>query len=128
MTRSFSKLGFSTRVSLATHLLARVSLAMLARASKWVGLLIVALPARALACAVCGGGNPANRFAFFMMTIVMSLLPLGLFAAGFLWLRSRLRARGVSEFVERDDVPRPALVEPPPRDTREPHSPPVPAR
>ena len=91
--------------------------------------LALAWPARAFACAVCAGGNPANRFAFFLMTIVMSLMPLVLFAAAFLWLRSRLRARGSSEFVERDAVaaPRPALVDPPSRDSGEPHSPPVPA-
>ena len=81
--------------------------------------LVLLVPVRASACAVCGGGNPANRFAFFMMTIVLSLLPLGLFAAAFLWLRSRLRARGGTEFAERDAVsvtPRPALVDPPSRD------------
>lgn len=65
-------------------------------------LMSLALSSPALACAVCGGGNPANRFAFFASTIGLSLLPLGLFAAAFLWLRARLRARGGSEFVERD--------------------------
>jgi len=37
--------------------------------------LALAFPAHALACAVCAGGNPANRFAFFGSTIVLSLLP-----------------------------------------------------
>ena len=84
------------------------------------------LPAPAFACAVCAGGNPANRFAFFIMTIVMSLLPLVLFVGAFLWLRARLHGR--SEFVERDaEAPRPELVEPPSRVSGEPHSPPVPA-
>ena len=105
----------------------RVPLPSFARASRWGVLLVMLLPARALACAVCGGGNPANRFAFFASTIALSLLPLGLFAGAFLWLRSRLRARGGAEFVERDAAPRPALVDPPARDTGEPHSPPVPA-
>ena len=89
------------------------------------------LPAPAFACAVCAGGNPANRFAFFIMTIVMSLLPLALFVAAFLWLRSRLRAHGRSEFGERDApeaVRRPLLVEPPARDAGALHSPPTPAR
>ena len=105
----------------------RVALTALARASQWGVLCVSLLPVPAFACAVCGGGNPANRFAFFMMTVVMSLLPLGLFAAAFLWLRSRLRARGVSEFVERDESPRPSLAEPSSRDTGEPHPPTVPA-
>jgi hypothetical protein len=77
--------------------------------------LVLALPSPAFACAVCAGGNPANRFAFFASTIVVSLLPRGLFVAGFLWLRSRLRARGGSEFVERDSLeaacPRPSPPE-----------------
>ena len=61
-------------------------------------------PQLAHACAVCGGGNPANRFAFFASTMALSFLPLGLFAGGFLWLRSRLRARFADEFTERDAV------------------------
>ena len=113
----------------------RVSLTAFARASKWgalVATLVVAMlaPAPAFACAVCAGGNPANRFAFFMMTIVMSLLPLTLFTVAFLWLRSRIRARGGSEFVERDaqePARRPALIEPPERDAGALHSPPTPA-
>ena len=110
--------------------LKRVSLAWLARASRLSVVFVGLLPARALACAVCGGGNPANRFAFFLMTVVLSLLPLGLFAAGFLWLRARLLARNASEFVERDTLdvaPRPTLVETTSPDTGEPHPPPVPA-
>src|SRR5262249_10271612 len=60
-----------TRVSLAAHLFTRVSLAALARASKWFGVIALLCPARVLACAVCAGGNPANRFAFFASTIVL---------------------------------------------------------
>jgi hypothetical protein len=37
--------------------------------------------------------------------MVLSLLPLGLFLGGFLWLRSRLRERLADEFSERDAVP-----------------------
>ena len=58
----------------------------------------------AQACAVCGGGNPANRFAFFASTMALSALPLGLFVGAFLWLRSRLRARDVVESSERPAV------------------------
>jgi hypothetical protein len=94
--------------------------------------LALAFPAHALACAVCAGGNPANRFAFFGSTIVLSLLPLGLFVGGFLWLRSKLRRQGSSEFVERDPLsepPRPTVLETSSKNSgEEPHSPPVPAR
>jgi len=133
--------------------LTRVSLTSFARASEWGGLaatlvvvpvfarasrwfamagatMLALAPAPAFACAVCAGGNPANRFAFFMMTIVMSLLPLTLFTVAFLWLRSRLRARGSSEFVERDAqeaARRPAVIESPERDRGALHSPPTPA-
>jgi hypothetical protein len=65
---------------------------------------LAATPQLAYACAVCGGGNPANRFAFFASTMALSLLPLGLFAGGFLWLRSRIRARFADEFTEREPV------------------------
>jgi hypothetical protein len=105
-----------------TRLSTRHALTSLARASAWGVGLVGLVPVRAFACSVCGGGNPANRFAFFASTIALSLLPLGLFAAGFLWLR----ARGASEFVERDAA-RPALVDPTSRDNGEPHPPPVPA-
>lgn len=73
----------------------RVSLATL------LGLL---LPQLAHACAVCGGGNPANRFAFFASTIALSLIPLALFAGGFLWLRRRILSRFSDEFHERADA------------------------
>lgn len=69
-------------------------------ASAVLGLL---LPQLAQACAVCGGGNPANRFAFFASTIALSLIPLALFAAAFVWLRSRIRSRFSDEFRESDE-------------------------
>lgn len=74
--------------------------------------LVAALPRVAEACAVCGGGNPANRMAFFLSTIALSLIPLALFAVGLMWLRSRLRDRLADEFVDRDAVPtaRPATA------------------
>jgi hypothetical protein len=70
----------------------------------WLVVALSLLPGLAHACAVCGGGNPANRFAFFVSTMALSLLPLGMFAGGFLWLRSRLRAHSADEFTERDSV------------------------
>jgi hypothetical protein len=60
------------------------------------------LPQLAHACPVCGGGNPANRFAFFASTISLSVIPLGLFAAGFLWLRKRIFTHTPDEFRERE--------------------------
>lgn len=65
-------------------------------------LFVLACPGLAQACAVCGGGNPANRLAFFLSTIALSLIPLALFAAGVLWLRSRLKDRLQDEFRDRD--------------------------
>lgn len=67
--------------------------------------LVSALPQVAEACAVCGGGNPANRTAFFLSTIALSLIPLALFAIGLMWLRSRLRDRLADELVDRDVAP-----------------------
>ena len=64
--------------------------------------LLTLLPQLAHACPVCGGGNPANRFAFFASTISLSVIPLGLFAASFLWLRKRIFSQSRDEFRERD--------------------------
>jgi len=63
---------------------------------------LLAWPELARACAVCGGGNPANRLTYFASTVALSLLPLGLFVGAFLWLRQRLADRGRSELAERD--------------------------
>lgn len=75
------------------------------RAQATAVILLMALPRLAQACPVCGGGNPANRFAYFASTIALSILPLGLFVGAFLWLRARLAERGRNEFVERDAAP-----------------------
>ncbi len=75
---------------------------MNARARGLALLFVLAWPGLAQACAVCGGGNPANRLAFFLSTIALSLIPLALFAAGVLWLRSRLKDRLQDEFRDRD--------------------------
>ena len=66
------------------------------------GVLSALLPAAASACSVCGGGNPANRLAFFLSTIALSLIPLAMFAGGLWWLRSRLGAQLADEFQDRD--------------------------
>jgi hypothetical protein len=67
------------------------------------GALLACAPQAAQACAVCNaGGSPANRFAFFLSTTVLSLLPLGMFLAAALWLRARIRQKFADEFTERD--------------------------
>ena len=65
---------------------------------------LLAIASPAWSCAVCAGGNPANRLTFFLSTIALSILPLGLFTAGVLWLRSRIRDRSPDEFMDRDGV------------------------
>jgi len=62
------------------------------------------VPIDALACAVCGGGNPANRLTFFLSTIALSILPLGLFTGGVFWLRKKLREHRPDEFQDRDNL------------------------
>ena len=86
---------------------------MNARARGLALLFVLAWPGLAQACAVCGGGNPANRLAFFLSTIALSLIPLALFAAGVLWLRSRLKDRLQDEFRDRDGAPLPERPTPP---------------
>ena len=81
---------------------ARLALAR-SRAAALAATLLATAPALARACAVCGGGNPANRFAFFASTIALSILPLGMFVGAFLWLRSKIRGR--DEFLDRDAPP-----------------------
>jgi hypothetical protein len=49
-------------------------------------------PAVVQACAVCAAAGERNRLAFFWSTIFLSLLPLGMFGAGGLWLRRQMRA------------------------------------
>jgi len=73
-----------------------------------LGALALALaPAAAQACAVCGSGNDRSRLAFFISTMFLSLLPLGLMAGGLIWLARHARARLADEFVDRD-APAPA--------------------
>jgi hypothetical protein len=76
--------------------LSRIAVALVALASL--------VPADTWACAVCGGGNPANRLTFFLSTIALSILPLGMFAAGVFWLRRKIREARPDEFMDRDTV------------------------
>jgi hypothetical protein len=61
------------------------------------GLAIALGPAAAQACAVCAAAGERNRLAFFWSTIFLSLLPLGMFGAGGLWLRRQMRASEARE-------------------------------
>lgn len=54
-------------------------------------------PAVGQACAVCGAAAERNRIALLIMTIVMSLLPLAMFAGGALWLRRNVRRANARE-------------------------------
>jgi hypothetical protein len=75
-----------------------------------VTLALLALPAVAEACAVCGAAD-RNRNAFLGMTIFLSLLPLGMIGGGVLWLRRRGGALWHAEFEEREE---PGASTPPP--------------
>lgn len=65
---------------------------------------LTSLPALAAACPSCGVGNGRNKMAFFVTTIFLSLLPLGLIGAGLFWLSRRGRAFIASEFRESDEA------------------------
>lgn len=63
------------------------------------------LPHAALACAVCfGSASSTSRKAFFDMTILMTVLPLVVMAAGLAWLAYKAKAFLASEFVESPDA------------------------
>ena len=70
-----------------------------------VGLSVV--PSLAHACAVClNGANDNSRKAFFDMTMLMTILPLALFAAALGWLAWKARDILAAEFQDRDELPR----------------------
>jgi len=64
---------------------------------------LTALPAIAAACPTCGVGNGRNKMAFFVTTIFLSLLPLGIIGAGLFWLARKGRSFIASEFRESDE-------------------------
>jgi hypothetical protein len=53
--------------------------------------LVLALPGVAFACPVCGLGTGDNTWAYAAMSVVLSVLPLGMFAAGTVWLSRRVK-------------------------------------
>jgi hypothetical protein len=78
------------------------------RAGALVPALGLALPAAARACAACGADGGASRAAFFWTTVLLSLLPLGMFAAGIAILVRTARGRLREEFADRDEAGGPA--------------------
>ena len=83
---------------------ARLSAALLAA-------VLVSLPAIAAACPSCGVGNGRNKMAYFVTTIFLSLLPLGLIGAGLFWLVRRGRSFIAGEFRESDETAPPGAPE-----------------
>jgi hypothetical protein len=61
------------------------------RIAALVVLLLILAPDLAHACAGCIDLKSKNRVAFFVTTIVLSLLPLGMIGGMVLWLRRRTR-------------------------------------
>lgn len=69
-------------------------------------------PSFAHACAVClNGANDNSRKAFFDMTMLMTFLPLALFAAALGWLAWKARDVLATEFQDRDELPQGAQAE-----------------
>ncbi len=63
-------------------------------------------PSSAHACAVClNGANDQSRQAFFDMTMLMTVLPLALFALALGWLAFKARHILAAEFQDRDEMP-----------------------
>jgi len=71
-------------------------------------------PVLARACATCNGASDRNRSAFFWTTVFLSLLPLGLFALGFLWWTRGGREWLAREFDDRDAYTPPVIEGTPP--------------
>src|SRR6188768_4054056 len=71
--------------------------------------LIFAFPAIALACPVCGLGTGDNEWAYAVMSVILSALPLGMFAAGTVWLSRRVKqhdgAQGSGRTAQPDHGP-----------------------
>jgi hypothetical protein len=62
----------------------------------------VIAPSSSQACPMCFVGSDRVRIAIFRMTIVMSLLPLGMIGTGVWWLRRGGRSFLSDEFEDRD--------------------------
>jgi len=74
------------------------------RRAALAGALLLLVPTGAHACAVCGGFADRNRQAFFNMTILLSLLPLGLIGGGVWWVRKVLLRHETFEVTDSTQV------------------------
>ena len=89
--------------------------------SRWIaGVVACALgtlwPALSQACPFCFSGSPRVRMAFFVTTIFMSLLPLGMIGAGVVWLFRSGRMSLLEDFEVSDfSQPKADAPEPPAR-------------
>jgi hypothetical protein len=66
-------------------------------------LALLAVPAAAEACAVCGAAVDRNRTAFLVTTILLSFLPVVLMGAGIAWIAVRSR-RGLAADLREGEV------------------------
>jgi hypothetical protein len=65
-----------------------------ARFMAGVTLAAAGAPGISLACSVCGAGNGTDAWALLRMTIVMSLVPLGLIGGAVYWVYRRASRTG----------------------------------
>ena len=69
-------------------------------------LFVVLAPAPALACPVCGLAGPGNNgWAYFAMTMMLSIVPLAFLGGLAYWIHRRIKAQG-------DEVAAPAPASP----------------
>ena len=71
--------------------------------------LTLVVPGAANACAVCGAAVDRNQSLFLGTTILLSLLPLGLIAAGLWWIARHAGGHLAAELEDRElpaDAPR----------------------
>ena len=87
----------------------RTALADRSRVAILVAAMVVLAPAVAFACPVCGLGNAGdNNWAYGAMSIVLSVLPLGMLVGGSFWLYRRVKQREEGPEEELATEPRPA--------------------
>lgn len=86
------------------------------RIAACVTALLVAAPAAAHACAVCGGYADRNRAAFFGTTVLLSLLPLGMIGGALWWVRKTVLRH--ETFEVRDSAPPPETQDAPKQEPR----------